>query len=87
MYDLSALQFEIEKNFKITTTQFAAILTSFYVSNIATCMLASWFAEQYGRRLAMFVMYSINIVAYVLNLISYYTLYYPYLLTARIVSG
>ncbi len=50
VYDLSALQAEIEKLYNITTTQFAAVLTSFYVANIATCMLASWLSKLYGRK-------------------------------------
>ncbi len=49
-YDLSALQLEIEKLYNITTTQFAAVLTSFYIANIATCMLASWLSKIYGRK-------------------------------------
>ena len=50
VYDLSALEVELEKHYNISTTQFGTILTAFYFANVATSMLASWLADYRGRR-------------------------------------
>jgi MFS family permease len=50
VYDLASLELEVEAYYNITTAQYAYILTAFYLGNILTSMLVTWFAKVIGRR-------------------------------------
>eukprot|EP01022_Parablepharisma_sp_SALTPOND_P026134 TRINITY_DN620_c0_g1_i1.p1 TRINITY_DN620_c0_g1~~TRINITY_DN620_c0_g1_i1.p1 ORF type:complete len:287 (-),score=-7.53 TRINITY_DN620_c0_g1_i1:976-1806(-) len=102
VYDLNSLEMEVENAYKISATEFATVLTGFYVSNILLCIIASWTADRYGRRygtsifsskqtkthrLILFALYTVNLAAFILNLISCYKLSYSCLFVSRLLSG
>ena len=87
LYDIIALQLDIERDYKISTTQYTFLFLAFYVSSILTGMFVGFIADSCGRRPVLMILYLINVVGFILNLISAYKLSYAWLLAGRLIAG
>jgi hypothetical protein len=50
LYDLFALQLEVERTYHITTMQYSFIIFAFYGASIVTGMFLGFVADAIGRR-------------------------------------
>jgi MFS family permease len=101
LYDIIALQLEIEKGYGITTMQYTFLFLAFYASSILTGMFVGFIADALGRRYVyswisvllilnspvLIFLYAVNLIGFILNLYSAYVASYKMLVISRIVAG
>jgi predicted MFS family arabinose efflux permease len=60
---------------------------AFYISSILTAMFVGFIADACGRRPILVILYIINVIGFICNLVSAYTLSYTWLLIGRLIAG
>ena len=87
VYDMMALELEIEKGYGISTMQYTFLFLAYYAASIITGMFIGFIADACGRRPVLIILYTINVLGFSINLLSAVYKSYTLLVIGRLAAG